>query len=234
MTEIDKSEIQESDARRQGLVRLLKDPDEEVRQMAASALERLDGMTNLPTIFERYKKGDKATRLRAIYALGKLGNEECLPVLIHALENDNEEDVRAAAIRVLADLKAPHSLPALIMRLNDPSLTIQTMITQALGNFRHKNLPHHLLPLLKRENKYLVIAALESLGKINAKEALDEIIKLLDHSSPEVRRRRPRSWVKSKRNPFFPPPFYKALKMIIIVTRRSWLNSAETPLTASG
>jgi HEAT repeat protein len=188
MTEKDKSESADLDARRLGLIRLLKDENEEVRQMAASALERLDGMSNLPLILEHYKKGDKAIRLRSIYALGKLGTEECMPPLIHALDNDKEEDVRAAAIRVLAEIKDPKTLPALILRLSDPSNTIQTMVAQALGNFRHRNLSHHLIPLLKRENKYLVMATLESLGKINAGDAVEEIIKLLDHTDPDVRK----------------------------------------------
>lgn len=188
MTEKEKAENQDQDARRRALIRLLKDPDEEVRRMAASALERLDGMNNLPMILDRYKRGDKVTRLRAIYALGKLGSDECLPALIHALDNDQEEDVRATAIRVLAELKDLRTLPALILRLNDPSPTIQTMIAEALGNFRHKKLAGHLIPLLRRENKYLVIAVLESLGKINAVEAMEEILKLMNHPAPEVRK----------------------------------------------
>jgi len=188
MAEKHKPENTEQDARRQALVQSLKDQDEEVRQMAAIALERLDGMTNLPTIVQRYREGDKLTRLRAIYALGKLGNEDCLPVLIHALDSDSEEDIRAAAVRVLSELKDPQTLPALIMRLNDQSPTIQTMVAEALGNFRHKNLAGHLIPLLKRDNKYLVMAVLDSLGKINAAEAMDEIMKLLQHPAPEVRK----------------------------------------------
>jgi len=188
MTEKEKTENQDQDARRRALIRLLKDPEEEVRRMAASALERLDGMNNLPMILERYKRGDKVTRLRAIYALGKLGTDECLPALIHALDNDLEEDVRATAIRVLAELKDLRTLPALVLRLNDPSPTIQTMIAEALGNFRHKNLAQRLIPLLRKENKYLVIAAMESLGRMNAVEAMEEIIKLMNHPAPEVRK----------------------------------------------
>lgn len=188
MAEKEKPESADLDARRQALIRLLKDENEEVRQMAASALERLDGMSNLPVILQHYKKGEKTMRLRSIYALGKLGTDECMPALIHALDNDTEEDIRAAAIRVLAEIKDPKTLPALIMRLSDPSTTIQTMVAEALGNFRHKNLAQHLTPLLKRENKYLVMAALQSLGKINASEAVEGIIQLLDHPDPDVRK----------------------------------------------
>jgi len=177
----------EPDSRREHLIRLLKDPNEEVRQTAASSLERLDGMNNLPAILLRYKKGDKETRLKAIYALGKLGTEECLPALIHSLDH-KEEEIQAAAIRMLGELKNEKTLPVLIRKLNDPSLTIQTMVAQVLGNFRRRDLARHLTPLLKRENKYLVMAAMESLGKLNAPEAINDIIKLLDHSDPVVRK----------------------------------------------
>ncbi len=175
------------DPRRKALLRLLKDPDEEVRKMAAQALERLDGMSNLPTLLKKYRTGDKATRLKAIYALGKLGTDECLPALIHALEDD-DEDIRAASIRVLGELREPKTLPALILKLNDPSITIQTMAAEALGNFPNRNLAKHLIPLLKRENKYLVISALESLAKLNAQEAIDPITELTSHPDPDVRK----------------------------------------------
>jgi len=62
------------------------------------------------------------------------------------------------------------------------------MTAEVLGNFQDKKLIPHLIPLLGRENKYLVIAVLESLAKLNAREAISEIIKLLEHPSPEVRR----------------------------------------------
>ena len=57
-----------------------------------------------------------------------------------------------------------------------------------LGNFQDRKLIPHLIPLLRRENKYLVIAVLESLAKLNAREAIPEIIKLLEHPAPEVRK----------------------------------------------
>jgi HEAT repeat protein len=76
----------------------------------------------------------------------------------------------------------------LISKLNDPSVTIQTMVAEALGNFKRRDLAKHLVPLLKRENKYLVIAVMESLGKLHAAETINDIIPLLDHPVAEVRK----------------------------------------------
>jgi HEAT repeat protein len=175
------------DPRRELLVQMLKDPDEEVRQNAADALEHLEGLANFEALLEHYRSGDKVKRLRAIYAFGKLNAEECLPPLIHALEEE-AEDIRAAAVRVLGETANPQVLPALVLRLQDPSLTIQTMAVEALGNFRSIQIIPRLIPLLQRDNKYLVIATLLTLAKLNAREALDTILILARNQDPDIRK----------------------------------------------
>mgnify|MGYP000415725567 CR=1 FL=1 len=173
--------------RRKVLIQLLRDPHEEVRRSAAEALERLEGLQNLNALIEKYRAGDKVMKLRVIYALGKLRADNCLPLLIHALTSE-EEDLKSAAIRVLGELGDVRTLQALVAGLNDPSLTIQTLTVEALANFRHKHLVPLLIPILERENKYLVMAALNTLAKLNAVNALDAIIRLTSHSDPDIRR----------------------------------------------
>lgn len=175
------------DDRRKVLIRLLKDTSEEVRRSAAEALERLEGLANLPTLLEKYRTGDKVMKLKVIYALGKLRAENCFPLLIHALSHP-EDDVRAAAIRVLGEIGDSRTLQPLVNMLHDPSLTIQTLAVEALANFPNRNLALHLLPLLDRENKYLVMATLHTLGKLNALEAMEKIISLTGHQDPDIRR----------------------------------------------
>jgi HEAT repeat protein len=173
--------------RRKVLINLLRDSDEKVRRSAAEALERLDGLQNLSTLLDKYRTGDKVMKLRVIYAMGKLRADSCLPMLIHAMTSE-EEDLKAAAIRVLGELGDVRTLQSLVAGLNDPSLTIQTLTVEALANFRHKHLVPLLLPILQRENKYLVIATLNTLAKLNAANALEHIIPLTRHSDPDIRR----------------------------------------------
>ena len=45
--------------RRKALIRLLRDDSEDVRASAAAALERLEGLSNLAALTERYRSGDK-------------------------------------------------------------------------------------------------------------------------------------------------------------------------------
>ncbi len=173
--------------RRKALIRLLRDESEAVRKSAAEALERLDGLQNMESLTEKYRSGDKVMKLKVIYAMAKLRADDCLPILIHALSNE-EEDIKAAAVRVLGELGDNRTLQPLVKLLDDSSLTIQTLTVEALANFRHDNLAPLLLPLLQRDNKYLVIAALNTLGSLNAFEALDQIVLLTESEDQEVRR----------------------------------------------
>jgi HEAT repeat protein len=173
--------------RRKALINLLKDPREEVRRSAAEALERLEGLSNFTSLVEKYRTADKPTRLKVIYAFGKIRADGCLPILIHALRSD-DEDTRAAAVRVLGEIADPKSLQPLIALLKDPSPTIQTLVVESLAGFRHQGIAPHLLPLIQHENKHMVIAALNTLGALNATEAIGPIIALTTHRDPDIRK----------------------------------------------
>jgi len=173
--------------RKKVLIKLLRDSSEDVRRSAAEALERLEGLANLDSLIARYRTGDKVVKLKVIYALGKLRSEACLPVIIHALSSE-DEDLRSAAVRMLGEMGDPRGLQPLLNLLHDESLTIQTLVVEALANFPRHNLVAHLLPVLDRENKHLVMSALRTLSALNAVEALDRIIELTRHDDPEVRK----------------------------------------------
>ncbi len=173
--------------RRKALIRLLKDANEDVRTSAAEALERLEGIQNMDSLTEKYRSGDLSIKLKVVYAMGKLRADDCLPILIHALSQE-EEDLRAATIRVLGEMGDNRTLQPLLALLNDPSPTIQTMAVEALSNFQHENLVPHIIPIIDRDNKYLVIAALETLGKLNAAGAIDKILVLTENDDDDIRR----------------------------------------------
>lgn len=177
------------DERRQVLIQLLRDSNEEVRKSAAQALERLEGLDNLAVLIEKYRDGDKAMKMKVIYAMAKLRAEDSFLILIHALSSP-EEDVRAAAVRVLGEIGEIKTIQAIINMLNDSSVTIQTLAVEALGNFRQTEikLAPRLLPILEHENKYLVMAVINALGKLNAGDSMQSIIKLTKHQDPDIRR----------------------------------------------
>ena len=45
------------------------------------------------------------------------------------------------------------------------------------------------MPVLDRDNKYLVMAALDTLGALNAIEAMEKIILLAAHEDPDIRKK---------------------------------------------
>ena len=121
--------------RREVLSALLTDPCEEVRTAAAESLERLEGIGSLPEVLEALKKGDLGTKVRALYALGRIGGEEVLPALVYCASRP-EEDIRSVAVEVLGVLGLPGALPVLQERLKDSNPAIRAKAIAALGNFK--------------------------------------------------------------------------------------------------
>lgn len=73
----------ERSKRRDAIIPLLKDPDLEVRQAASRALETLEASESLEEVFDRLKRGDRATKVSAIYALGRIADERVLQILYY-------------------------------------------------------------------------------------------------------------------------------------------------------
>ena len=147
-------EIASRSKRRQAIIPLLKDPSPEVRQAAAQALETLEAAGSLEEVFERLKRGDRATKIRAIYALGRIGGQQVLPILLYCAGR-SEEDIRYAAIKVLGELARPEALALLVEKLQDPSPEVRAVTIEALAQYRDASLVPSLIPFLEENDGML-------------------------------------------------------------------------------
>jgi len=181
--------VMESNAtakRRERLVPLLKDPAGQVRDAAAAALERLEGIGSFAEVTELLKRGDRGTKVKAIYALGKIGGERVLPPLIYCASRP-EEDIRSAAIEVLGTLAHPRAFHVIARGLTEAGTAIQIKAIAALGNYRTPEAVQLLVPFLAAGDGFLDAEAALALGRIGGPELEERLLPLLDSPHPQTR-----------------------------------------------
>ncbi len=172
--------------RRDTLAALLRDPDDDVRAAAARALERLESFGSLGEVLDSLKKGDMGAKIKALYALGRIGGEQVLPALIYCATRP-EEDIRSVAVEVLGGLAHPKGLPAIVDCLKDPSPAIRAKAVAALGNFRDPTLASQLAPFLDENDGLLDAEAVRALARIGDSSLVGKFIELSHSPFPRTR-----------------------------------------------
>ena len=96
------------------LVHALNDPDLQVRSEAADAIARIGDPSTGHDLFKRYEvEDDPAVRSWLLLAMGPTRYAPALPVLIDALADTDQWQLRAFAASALGALGAKEALPAL-------------------------------------------------------------------------------------------------------------------------
>ncbi len=140
------------------VIEALSDPLEDVRKYAARALIKL-GPKAIPVMIEKFPQADTSVkgylirafgelrnnqpedlllkeidgenRLDVIWALGKLGKEKSLPILIE-LTKSSDYKVRLQACQALGDLNLKEGIPALRVALNDREVLVREWAARSL------------------------------------------------------------------------------------------------------
>jgi len=172
--------------RREAIIPLLRDSSAEVRQAAAQALESLEAAQSMEELFTRLKQGDRGTKIGAIYALGRLGGEKVLPILMYCAARP-EEDIKCAAVKVLGELAHPQALGLLVEKLQDPQVAVRAVAIEALSHYREPSLVPRLLPFLEESDGLLDAEAALALGRIGGAALEEPLLRLID--SPHERTR---------------------------------------------
>lgn len=109
----------------------------------------------------------KQTRLRAIEALGKIGDSNSVEPLVTLL-TEKDKEIRIAAIESLGKIKDPKAIPSLLNVLQEED--IQLYVIRVLGNIGDKSAVPALTLLLDDKNEHVRYNAAQSLKKIGAEE----------------------------------------------------------------
>ncbi len=172
--------------RREALRNALNDPEERVRQAAAESLEQIELLGELEQLLRQAVEGARGERVKALFALEKARSERVYPVLLQALE-DEDADLRAAAVQVLGRRHHPSTLKAVLKCLKDPEPAVRVHAAMALGAFGDRRLIPYLAAVLKARDDALVCAAIDSLARIGDPDAEEHLLTALQDPRSKVR-----------------------------------------------
>ena len=115
-----------------GLVLSLNDKDTRLREEAMFILVDMKYVA-VPALIEGARHPDRETRLRSIYALGQIGDERGIPLMMNALLSDPDREIRSTVLRIVSDNMVDEiAVPVMIKALNDSLEEMRTEVFQAL------------------------------------------------------------------------------------------------------
>ncbi|MBX7115482.1 MAG: HEAT repeat domain-containing protein [Myxococcaceae bacterium] len=134
----------------------------------------------------------KKEKLRAIEELRSANvlNKTFLPMLHQRLNDEKSAEVKAKIALLLGELKDPSSIEPMTnaIEMNASESDARQMnreIATALANTGDAKVAGTLLKLMKTKDNYTVIDAIEGLGTLRAKEAVEPLIELATSDSTE-------------------------------------------------
>ncbi|KAF0234255.1 MAG: PBS lyase heat domain-containing protein repeat-containing [Desulfovibrionaceae bacterium] len=161
---------------------LLQHPYDDVKEAALDACIALGDAVMNDRFRAMSQSGEPLDRLMAVYALGRIDPDGNLEVLKAALE-DEIPDIRKVALEAVAILCAPggDGMDLLVSRLSDESREVRLAVVEQIG--QHCSLGEgtkYLIQALNDSDDWVKIRAMEALAIRSAKEAIPELVGLLD------------------------------------------------------
>ncbi len=163
---------------------LLLHPDMRVRQKAQFALVRKNDSSAL---ISATKQENQIARLHGVWGLGQLGRKGGPLDEIVSLLGDADAEVRAQAVKVLADSRNPEFGEALTSLLDDESARVKGFAAIGVGKCSHPQaIPKLLEVLAENDNQdpFLRHGCVQGLWYLNERE---KILKQVKHESAAVR-----------------------------------------------
>src|SRR5262245_12999563 len=158
------------------------------------SLAACKGDPNHPEYWEKAiggakSKKDKLRKLEDLRSLKSL-DKSFLPMLHKRLAEEKAPEAKAKLAMILGELKDPSSIEALADAIDytaaeGDSKAMNKEIANALGNIGDPKAAGTLLKCLGLKDNYTVIAAIDGLGQMKAKEAAEPLIKFARDENTE-------------------------------------------------
>ncbi|GAB4472492.1 MAG: hypothetical protein OHK0037_32390 [Elainellaceae cyanobacterium] len=178
----------QSDAAVPGLLKALKDLDDNVRWRAAKALGTIGSDAAVSGLLEALKDPDDNVRWRAAKALETIGSDAAVPGLLEALK-DPDDSVRRRAAKTLETIGSDAAVSGLLEALKDPDDSVRWSVAEALGTIGGDATVAGLLDALKDTDYYVRRRAAQALEKIGGDTAMPGLLIALNDPDDYVRRR---------------------------------------------
>ncbi|MEG3839243.1 HEAT repeat domain-containing protein [Microcoleus sp. herbarium14] len=170
----------------QALVKLVKNSDEELSQVAAETLGNL-GPTVIESLANLLLQED--SRQFATAALAQIRRTETIPPLLTVV-GDSKVGVRVAAIEALSSFHDSRIPPVLVAALKDPATAVRKEAVRALGVRPYLDaeldLVNLLKPLLWDIRLEVCQSAAIALGRLKTDAAAAALFELLQHPTTPV------------------------------------------------
>lgn len=163
--------------------------DDSLRTRVRGALRPLGVVHSAEDLRSMVQNGGEKGRL-AVLALGLLGDEDSVTILIDMLSDTTDDDVRAGVVAALGRSGRDDAGVAIAERLEmDEATSVRITAAHALANIPNDMSRSALLKTLKddREEWMVLEAAAESLGYVGDREAIPALVHAATHSHPDVR-----------------------------------------------
>jgi HEAT repeat protein len=157
-----------------------------LRAVAAGrdTLEQIVGSDPLPHL----KDGRAEIRRLAVAGSARLG-QAAFESLVATLDEDSDDEVRAAAIEILGGL-GPRAFDAVWGARDDPSMRVVEAAVSALGEIGQTEAVPWLIEAVPTHQEPLVReAAVAALGAIGDQSALPTLLQAARSGKPQIRRR---------------------------------------------
>jgi HEAT repeat protein len=165
------------------LVRLLDNPEEDIRRAAMAVIETFNSVNTFQSFIDELPEmKEQVRRALLIDVLSRAGIRQALPVLREIALHDKKADVNvrtkiAEAIGRMKD--ATDSIPVLSKFLDDPEPSVKITAVATVGDLRIQALGDKLVPLLADRYWQVQSAAIEAVGKVRVAAAIDPLVALM-------------------------------------------------------
>ncbi|MEG4106134.1 HEAT repeat domain-containing protein [Microcoleus sp. S13_C5] len=170
----------------QALVKLVKNSDEELSQIAAETLGNL-GQTAIESLANLLQQKD--SRQFATTALAQIRRTETIAPLLSVV-GDSQVAVRAAAIEALSSFHDSRIPPVLVAALKDPATAVRKEAVRALGARAYLDaeldLVNLLKPLLSDIRLEVCQQAASAIGRVKTDAAAAALFELLRSPTNQV------------------------------------------------
>ncbi|GAC1333791.1 MAG: hypothetical protein NVSMB14_00700 [Isosphaeraceae bacterium] len=171
---------------------LIQDDDFYVRESAADALCRLEGLKSLPLLLEALERGtreghDNDGLAFAIVELIESDKAASAPLLLEMLRSPRAE-TRAHAAWLLGFVSDAISPDPLLKALSDPNPDVRLKAVGASDSFhRHPGVLEAILPLVKQTEEQVRVNVVAALGSFKDDRAISALRDALSDPSARVR-----------------------------------------------